>query len=120
MASAAPEVSTEALSAPLETAAPAAPAPKMKRQGRKKATASDLPLSKEEGEEDLKPLPEDASGFRKRKTAEGHTPVRSSSIPGMTVGDVRKSVSALWSADVLFGGVTGHCDTDNAVRVCCS
>ena len=90
MSSAAPEVSMEALSAPLEGSAPAPPAPQ-KKGLKRKAPAKELALSKEEEEEDLKPLPEDATGFRKRSKKDGHVPVRSSSIPGMTVGDVRKS-----------------------------
>lgn len=92
MATTAPEVSSEAFSAPLEGAS--APPPDTKKKGMKRrASAKDLPLSKEEQDEDLQPLPEDATGFRKRAKKDGHVPVRSSSIPGMTVGDVRKSVS---------------------------
>lgn len=98
MASSAPEVSDAALSAPLETQTtmPAeAPAQAPKRKGGKRKTAGEgeMTISKEEPGEELHPLPEGASGFRKRAKKEGHVPVRSSSIPGMTVGDVRKSVS---------------------------
>ncbi|KAK9816148.1 hypothetical protein WJX74_008625 [Apatococcus lobatus] len=99
----APEVSDAALSAPLEGAAPACtmdpaaqPTGKVPKDRKRKTSslAKDLPLSKEEPDEDLQPLPEDATGFRKRSKKDGHVPVRSSSIPGMTVGDVRKSVGS--------------------------
>lgn len=102
MASSAPEVSDAALSAPLETqttmpaealAQAQAQAPKRKGGKRKTAGEGEMTISKEEPGEELHPLPEGASGFRKRAKKEGHVPVRSSSIPGMTVGDVRKSAS---------------------------
>ncbi len=94
-ATSAPEVSDAALSAPLEGAAPEMTDTGRKGprgQKRKSSLARDLPLSKEEPDDDLQPLPEDATGFRKRSKKDGHVPVRSSSIPGMTVGDVRKSL----------------------------
>lgn len=73
MASTAPEVHSDALSAPLDgpaasadagpPQAPAVPdAPAPKRKSVKRKSAKDIPLSKEEPQEGLKPLPEDASG----------------------------------------------------------
>lgn len=108
MASTAPEVTSDALSAPLDggpgtqaDAGPPAPAVPPAAEGASKKASSkkrpgkqsakDLPLSKDEPQEELQPLPEDASGFRKRQKKADYVPVRSSSIPGMTVGDVRKS-----------------------------
>lgn len=81
MASTAPEVDSAALSAPLDggsnappSAGPAAPAvpadveqtdkAKKPKKGVKRP-AKDLPLSKEEPQESLKPLPEDATGTRR-------------------------------------------------------
>lgn len=129
MASTAPEVHADALTAPLE-GTDAGPYPQAlanadaggkKRKGQKRNAAKDVPLAKEESQEGLKPLPEDASGtwgdspesilgpaatahrlsgtgFRKRQKKDGYVPVRSSSIPGMTVGDVRKSLNQIRKA----------------------
>ena len=93
MTSTAPEVDMAALNAPLEQATGVAQEPKKGlKRGKKAASTDGLPLAKEEASEDLQPLPVDASGFRKRAKKEGHVPVRSSSIPGMTVGDIRRSL----------------------------
>lgn len=76
MASTAPEVHSDALTAPLDgppaptdagAAGPAvladAPVAKQRKTTKRKAPVKDLPLSKEEPQEELKPLPEDASGL---------------------------------------------------------
>lgn len=57
-----------------------------------------LPLSKEESDDEVHPLPDAASGFRKRQKKIDHIPVRSSSIPGMTVGNVRKTLNQIRKA----------------------
>ncbi|KAK9844979.1 hypothetical protein WJX74_009230 [Apatococcus lobatus] len=96
-----------------------------------------LPLTKEEGEDDeLHPLPDSASGFRypdpfpralsqsyrypcpdildllmKRAKKDAHVAVKSSSIPNMNVGEVRKALNqirkagpAIRSEHLLFNG----------------
>ena len=75
-----------------ETAAEPVKDAKVKRTYKKRNAAAPAPPPVEAATDAdaLQPLPEDATGFRKRSKKEDYTPVPSSSVPGMSVGEVRK------------------------------